>query len=258
MINSTQVYELVSSIVLDAEIASVATADAISVATSASVSASQTLSIARAEAWRQLRARSIFPLDVPLFAVDGDPVAALSPAERTVLALSLRLKRSDEEVAEISGIQRKELQGLLKEARRQLARAAIAMTMLTNDTRCPVTSQAQQTLGATLKRSQAMNLVSHAAECSICVPVLRTVDRQIIADYINAAPMSMPTSIDDRIASYSDAERSTLLSRAGLKTGWAPPDTNLNQDPRRLLKRAALLGAISALCIVVGLIVAAR
>ena len=70
-------------------------------------------------------------------------------------------------LAEISGIQRKELQGLLKEARRQLARAAIAMTMLTNDTRCPVTSQAQQTLGSTLKRSQAMNLVSHAAECSI-------------------------------------------------------------------------------------------
>ena len=118
MINSTQVYELVSSIVLDAEIASVATADAISIATSASVSASQTLSIARAEAWRQLRARSIFPLDVPLFAVDGDPVAALSPAERTVLALSLRLKRSDEEVAEISGIQRKELQGLDRKSTR--------------------------------------------------------------------------------------------------------------------------------------------
>lgn len=258
MINSTQLYELVSSIVLDAEIASVATADAISISSASASTDVQALSIARAEAWRQLRARGIFPLDVPLFAVDGDPVAALSPAERTVLVLSLRLKRTEDEIAEISGIQRKEVLTLLKEARRQLARAAIAMTMLTNDTRCPVTSQAQQTLGSTIKRSQALNLVTHAAECSICVPVLRTVDRQIITDYINAAPLSMPKTIDDLVASYSDAEHSHLLRRAALKTGWAPPDENLNQDPRRLLKRAVLFGAMSAVFIIVGLIVAAR
>lgn len=257
MTNSAQLFEFTSSIVLDVEIASIATVDAISIANNTHANELQALSIARGEAWRQLRARNVFPHDVPLFAVDGDPVAALTPAERTVLALSLRLKVSDEDIATIVGMKRKETLALIKEARRQLARAAIAMTMLTNDTRCPITTQSQQTFGRDLKRSQALFLVSHAAECQICVPVLRTVDRQIVPDYINAAALGVPAIIEDEVFALSDADEQRLIHRAQLKSGWAQPDENLSHDPKRLLKRAVLLGAISALCIVVGLVIAA-
>lgn len=258
MINSAQLFEFTSSIVLDVEIASIATVDAISISTDTGASESQALSIARAEAWRQLRARNVFPHDVPLFAVDGDPVAALTPIERTVLALSLRLKIDEAEIASIVGLKRKETLSILKEARRQLARAAIAMTMLTNETRCPITTQSQQTFGSDIKRSQALFLVTHAAECQICVPVLRTVDRQIITDYINAALLGIPASVDDGVAALSDSEREKLVHRARLKSGWAQPDENLSQDPKRLIKRAVILGAVSALCVIVGLILAAQ
>lgn len=258
MTNSAQLFEFTSSIVLDVEIASIATVDAISISVDTGASDSQALSIARAEAWRQLRARNVFPHDVPLFAVDGDPVAALTPIERTVLALSLRLKVDEAEIATIVGLKRKETAAVLKESRRQLARAAIAMTMLTNETRCPITTQSQQTFGADIKRSQALFLVTHAAECQICVPVLRTVDRQIITDYINAAAIGIPASIDNAVAALSDADREKLVNRARLKAGWAQPDENLSQDPKRMLKRAVAFGAVSALCVLLGLILAAR
>jgi hypothetical protein len=168
------------------------------------------------------------------------------------------LKFEEAQIASIVGMKNKEVVSLLKESRRQLARAAIAMTMLTNETRCPITTQSQQNFGADLKRSQALFLVTHAAECQICVPVLRTVDRQIISDYINAAPIGIPSALDNSVAQLSDAAREALVSRARLKSGWAQPDENLSQDPKRLIKRAVLFGAISALCIIVGLIIAAQ
>jgi len=256
--NAAQIYELVSSIVLDREIASIASVDAISISEASEATVGQSLSIARAEAWRQLRARNVFPHDIPVFEVFGDPVAALSPAERTLLALSLRLKIEDENLATIVGMKRKDAISTLKEARRQLARSAIAMTLMTNETRCPVTQTAQQSVGATLKRSQALHLVSHAAECSICVPVLRTVDRQIVADYVQARAAEMPSDIASRLQQIDQQALATLEKRAALKSGWAPPDQNLSQDPRALLKRAALLGVISAACVSVGLVLAAR
>lgn len=258
MIILAQQYELISSVVLDVEIASIATVDAISISQATSASDDQSLSIARAEAWRQLRARNVFPHDIPIFEVFGDPVSALSPAERTLLALSLRLKVSDDRLGSIVGMKHKDAIATLKEARRQLARAAIAMTLMTNETRCPVTQTAQQTLGATLKRAQAMHLVTHAAECSICVPVLRTVDRQIVADYAQAAVAAVPADLESRAESVDAATRETLVSRSNLKSGWAPADENLSHDPRVLLKRAAFFGAVSAVLVAVGLVLAAR
>jgi len=251
MADVRRIYELVSSIVLDSAVADVATADAAVVAEHSSAVGEQELSIARAEAWRQLRARNIFPHDIPAVAVPGDPVSALTVAERTVLALSVRFALPISDVAKILGDSERTTAAILKSARRELARSAIAMTLLTNATRCPVISQAERNLGERISRAQALNLVSHSAECSICVPVLRTVDKQIAADYANVPIADVPTNIQEMI---EQRDATSLTTRAALKNGWAPRDSQLSSDPRKMLRRAIIWGAASTALVIAGVI----
>ena len=251
-------YELVSAVILDADISAQACIDAALIVRETQADELQALSIARGEAWRQLRARNVFPHDVPLVDVAGDPVAALTAVERTVLCLSLRLKLSNSDIARVTAISEREVRGLIKTARRELARAAIAMTMMTNPTKCPATATAQTTFGNSLKRGQSMHLVTHAAECSICVPVLRTVDRSVVEDYTNALQSELPSHIAESISHTSSEAALGLVERAKLKNGYAPADKNLSQDPRKLLKLAIFSGAISAVLISLSLFVRLR
>ena len=95
-----------------------------------------------------------------------------------------------------------------------------------------------------------MNLVSHCAECSICVPVLRTVDRQIVSDYTDAPMHELPAEIS-KVTPLKEVDE--LVARANLKNGWAPRDINVSRDPRKLMQRTIIFGAISTLLIALGL-----
>jgi DNA-binding CsgD family transcriptional regulator len=245
MADKDRIYEFISAIVLDDDIATVATADTLAIANALSAGSLQELSIARGEAFRQLRARNVFVHDISPINVDGDPVAGLTVMERAVLALTLRFNLTPADVAKILGEKEKSIARYLKSARRELARTAIASALFINPTKCPVINQSMQTLGTTLNRGQILNLVSHSAECSICVPVLRTVDRQIMQNYTEAPRIAFAGSA----ATNVDA----LISRAALLDGWAPADSE--KDPKKLLRRAVVLGALSTFLIVVGLLV---
>lgn len=245
-----KIHELISNVLLDSEISAIAAAEAWAIIESTQASNAQAFSIARGEAWRQMRARGHFPHDIPTIEVPGDPVAGLSIIERTALSLTLRFKFENDEVAQILGESSKATAAIIKTARRELARTAIAITALTNPTRCPIMSQSAINLGQSISRGQAMNLVSHCAECSICVPVLRTVDRQIVSDYTDAPMQELPEAVTT-ITPTKDAE--DLVARANLKNGWAPRDINVSRDPRKLMKRTIIFGAISTLLIALGL-----
>jgi hypothetical protein len=44
-----------------------------------------------------------------------------------------------------------------------------------------------------------------------------------------------------------------LVQRANLKKGWAPRDLNLSRDPKKLLQRTIIFGAISTILISLGM-----
>ncbi len=247
---SDQLYEFVSSVVLDEEIALTATSDAILISNAVSASELQALSIARGEAWRQLRARNVFADELPLVAIDGDPVSGLTVEERTALALVARLNLPIQDAAKVMSMKVKHVDGVLTTARRELARTGIAMTLLTNNSKCPVIAQFHSTLQGELNRGSIMSLVSHSAECSICVPVLRTVDKQIVAQYI-AAPR---VQASQELASLLQRDAQPLVERARLIEGWAPSERDRNS--RFHIKRAVVYGFISTLLIAVGIVVA--
>jgi hypothetical protein len=252
MADQRRIYELVSSIVLDPQISLQATADACLIIDATQADELQALSIARGEAWRQLRARNIFADDLPVIDPLGDPVAGLTLLERTALELSVRFKLKDDEVARVMEDKPKRVQHYVRTARRELARTAIAGALLTNTTKCPVINEQKESLGATINRGEAMTLVSHSAECSICVPVLRTVDRQILQNYIDVPVAEVPSELAQLLA----RDAAPLVERARLVHGYAPLDDESRIRPRALIKRAVIFGAISAALVAAALFVA--
>jgi predicted alpha/beta hydrolase family esterase len=124
------------------------------------------------------------------------------------------------------------------------------MTLLTNNSKCPVIAQFHSTLNGVMNRGQAMSLVSHSAECSICVPVLRTVDKQIVAQYIAAPRVQAPASMTNLLS----RDVAPLVERAKLNQGWAPREND--RHARFHIKRAVVYGFISTLLIAVAIFVA--
>ncbi|MEY3696897.1 MAG: hypothetical protein RJA41_547 [Actinomycetota bacterium] len=247
MANQDVIYDFVTSVVLDVEVSNKVTSE--SLAIGEGLSDSQVFAIARAEAWRQMRARNVFAFDIPAIPLDADPVQALTLMERSVLSLSLRQKLEVEEISQIVDETRKIVNRDLKEGRKNLARAAIALALMNNQTKCPVIVAAHQTLGSRLTRAQQMHLVTHAAECSICVNVLRVVDKQVIQDFINAPVLKYPNNL----SKISDSEKERLIKRAELKDGWPPSYGKYFENPRVSLKSATIFGAASSALIALGL-----
>ncbi len=247
MVNTDSIYDFVTSVVLDVEVSNKTTSEALAI--SEGLSDLQTFAIARAETLRQMRARNVFAFDIPSIALDADPVQALTLMERAVLSLSLRHKFAEEDVCEILDETRKIVRRDLKEGRRNLARAAIALTLMNNPSKCPVINSAHQTLGIRMTRAQQMHLVTHSAECSICVNVLRVVDKQVVQDFINAPKLNYPNNL----LAISQSEKARLIKRADLRDGWPMKVGRYFENPRVSIKNATVFGVASSALIAIGL-----
>ena len=247
MANKDSIYDFITSVVLDVEVSNRTASDTFAI--SENLSEIQTFAVARAEAFRQMRARNVFAFDQPSIPLDADPVQALSLMERAVLSLSLRQKFEEEIVCKILDETRKIVRRDLKEGRKNLARAAIALTLMNNPTKCPVINDAHQTLGSRLNRAQQLHLVTHSAECSICVNVLRVVDKQVIQDFIEAPKLSYPSDLPN----ISPEEKARLIKRADLVDGWPREVGRYFENPRVSLRNATIFGAASSLLIGLGL-----
>lgn len=234
-----QISELASAVILDAAGAARAAAEANAIADAIGASGLPRLAIARGEIWRVQAERERAPHELQPFLPDSDPVLGLTVAERTALALQLRLGLAAPAVAEVFGMSQRRVERLLATARRELARTAIAIALFSNPSRCPVLHRIQAN-GEVLDRSKALQLVTHAAECAICVPVMRTVDRQIIDDYRDAPAIELPT--------FEVTDVAALISRAQLQNG-VPPKA---EGSTNWLRLAFWCGAVSSLLFLLG------
>ena len=233
-----QLSRLVTAIVLAPE----AAASAVALAKQRSEhQPGQGLAIALEESWWAMREAGRAPRELQPFLADGDPVMSLTVRERSLLALSLRIGLADAEAAELLGLSPKLFARELRSARKQFARAAIAMALLTNPTRCPSTLS-QQEKGMLLDRQRALQLVTHAAECQLCVPVMRTVDRRIIDDYRQAPDVEL--ELPQRL---SESELREVLAGRSLGLRERIP------APQVLLKWAAIAEAGSSMLLSAGL-----
>ena len=247
MVNRDSIFDFVTSVVLDVEVSNLVTTEALAI--SEGLTEIQTFAIARAESYRQMRARNVFAFDIPSIPLDADPVQALTLVERAVLSLSLRQQMDEENICEVLDETRKIVRRDLKEGRKNLARAAIALALMNNQTKCPVVISAHQTLSQRLTRAQQMHLVTHSAECSICVNVLRVVDKQIIQDFINAPALKYPNSLP----TISEEDKIRLLKRAELKDGWPKSYGRILENPRVTLRNATIFGITSSALLALGL-----
>ncbi len=247
MVNRDSIFDFVTSVVLDVEVSNLVTTEALAI--SEGLTEIQTFAIARAESYRQMRARNVFAFDIPSMPLDADPVQALTLVERAVLSLNLRQQMDEENICKVLDETRKIVRRDLKEGRKNLARAAIALALMNNQTKCPVVISAHQTLSQRLTRAQQMHLVTHSAECSICVNVLRVVDKQIIQDFINAPALKYPNSLP----AISEEDKIRLLKRAELKDGWPKSYGRILENPRVTLRNATIFGITSSALLALGL-----
>lgn len=222
--------ELVASVVLDPEAAA---------ETFAAVEGRliETLAGVIKECKITMQQRGRRPNELQPFLATGDPVMALTVNERVALALALRLRLLEPELVQILG---KRAGATIKTARRELARAGIAMALLTNSARCPVMEK-HQSEGEVLNRARALILVSHAAECQRCVEVMRVVDKQILEDYTQA-PRAAIAALDasaDLAARPTDLDEGFLERLAG---------------ERNWLRYALVAGAASSVLLLIALV----
>jgi hypothetical protein len=239
------------AIVLDPEITEQVIADSVVIAEALDLPESEHLALVINESFRQMRARMQFEDDIPKVGLSSDPVAGLSLLERSHLVLNLRMGLSIEEISSLLGISAKRAKRELKSARLHLARTAIALTLLTNPSRCPVVNQFQSALVADISRDQLFRVVSHSAECSICVEVLRVVDKQIVNDYAKADSFVLGSSFEVTLrASRSEVER--LKSRFRSKGSQIKVQLS-SRNPKMYIKRAIVFSAMSFLLLLLGI-----
>jgi len=237
------------AIVLDPDITEQVIADSAVIAETLNLPESEHLKLVLNESFRQMRARFILEDDIPKVQKDSDPVAGLTVLERSHLVLNLRTGLSLEEISKTLGISEKRAKRELKSARLHLARTAIALTLLTNPSRCPITQQFQVALEGDISRDQLMNVVSHSAECSICVEVLRVVDKQIVNDYINAESFEVSDSYHS-VLEAGKKKSQDLVTRAKIKGNKVSVEMS-GRNPKYYMKRAIALGVISSILLFV-------
>jgi hypothetical protein len=239
------------AIVLDPDITEQVIADSVVIAELLDLPESEHLALVINESFRQMRARMQFEDDIPKVGLTSDPVAGLSLLERSHLVLNLRTGLSIEEISSLLGIRVKRAKRELRSARLHLARTAIALTLLTNRSRCPVVNQFQAALVADVSRDQLFRVVSHSAECSICVEVLRVVDKQIVNDYANADSYVLGSSFEETLrASRLQVEK--LKSRLGSKGSQIKVQLS-SRNPKVYLKRAIVFSVMSFLLLLLGM-----
>ena len=95
-----------------------------------------------------------------------------------------------------------------------------------------------------LDRQRALQIVTHAAECQICVPYMRTVDKRIIDDYRTAPAMALPV-----LPPLEPSELAQILSARRL--GWRerlPSATTL-------MKWGAIAAAVSSALLLIAVLI---
>jgi hypothetical protein len=204
------------AIVLDPDITEQVIADSVVIAEALDLPESEHLALVVNESFRQMRARMQFEDDIPKVGLSSDPVAGLSLLERSHLVLNLRTGFNIEEISSLLGISEKRAKRELRSARLHLARTAIALTLLTNPSRCPIMNQFQAALVADISRDQLFRVVSHSAECSICVEVLRVVDKQIVQTYVSADEYSLSEDFPNRMIENRSRTNELLLRSRGI------------------------------------------
>lgn len=251
-------------VTLDPQISAVSIRDALVVAQSrpepapATIESFVLLSHARAEAWRQLRARGLHADTEPTVQIDADPLAALSPMERTVLYLSMRRDFRYEDIAYITDLSVKDVKKMRKRAAVSFIRAVTSLALAMDLTPCPIRDQIAAQGAGMLTRKDIDALTLHAAECSICVEWLRRADENAVKGYaFLAAPDSQQVeAVLASIGHVSDEERERIVKRAGrLRSDGRPPRAEWwDRNPKRLIKRSIGFGIASVVLLLGGLL----
>ena len=246
---------------LDPAVAAVAIRDTLVVLSSldASRSARNTvLAHARAEVWRQLRARGVHADTAPEVRVDGEPLAALTPAERTALYLFARLGLDAAAVGAIMDVRPRAARMLRRRAHVAFVRAVTALALADDLTPCPVRDVIAARGDGMLSRRDVDALTMHAAECRICVDWLRRADGNAITGY-TALPLPDDAAVALVVADLvrvPDDEYRRIVERAGVlrRDGRPPREPRLDRDPRYWLVRAMVLGVTSVVLVLIGVL----
>ena len=215
------------------------------------------LAHARAESWRQLRARGLHPDTAPAVTLAADPIEALSPAERTVLHLSVRAKLAPVDVAYVTDWSPRRAAAEFQSAAIMFKRAVTALALAVDPSSCPVRDGAVAAGGGILTRRDVSFLTMHAAECSICVELLRRAEQQALGRYERSV---QPTDVEIDLV-LADLQRQPLAAREGtvvragnLRRDGRPPRTDrFDRDPKIWLKRGIGFGAASVVLILLAL-----
>ena len=207
------------------------------------------LAHARAESWRQLRARGLHPDTPPVVMLDADPIEALTPAERTVLHLSLRAKLSPVDIAYVTDWSARRAAAEFRAAAVMFKRAVTALALAVDPSSCPVRDGAIAAGGGVLSRRDVSFLTMHAAECSICIELLRRAEQQAIGRYEHSV---QPTDVEIDVVladlgRRDAAEQERVIRRAGTlrRDGRPPRGDRFDRDPKVWLKRGIAMGAAS-------------
>ena len=238
------------AIVLDPDITEQVIADSVVIAEALDLPESEHLALVINESFRQMRARMQFEDDIPKVGLTSDPVAGLTLLERSHLVLNLRIGFNIEEISLLLGISEKRAKRELKSARLNLARTAIALTLLTNPSRCPVMNQFQAALMKDISRDQLFRVVSHSGECSICVEILRVVDKQIVNDYVNAQPFVLSDRVE-ALVKHNKTKLEAFTKRITVKNSKVKVELS-PQNPKVLLKNAVVFGLLGAVLLIIG------
>ncbi len=257
----SSVIDLVVLTALDPAIAAVAIRDTLVVLSSLDApqaSRRTVLSHARAEVWRQLRARGVHADTAPEVRVDGEPLAALTPSERTALYLFARLGLDASEVGAVMDLRPRAARHLRRRAHVAFVRAVTALALAVDLTPCPVRDAIAARGAGMLSRRDVDALTMHAAECRICIDWLRRADGNAITGY-TALPLPDASAITLVVADLvrvPDDEYRRIVTRAGAmrRDGRPPREPRLDRDPRYWLVRATVFGVTSVVLVLVGVL----
>lgn len=249
---------------LDPAISAVAVRDALIVLSSrtgrsaATVEPLVVLAHARAEVWRQLRARGVHADSAPDVRFDAEPLASLTPAERTALYLVGRRRLPLADVGFVMDVSTREARRLHRLAAVALVRSVTALALAMDLTPCIIRDELAARGAGMLSRRDIDALTMHAAECAICVDWLRKADQLAIDGY---GTLTAPSDreVDVVLANYqqvSDEERTRIVTRAGAlrRDGRPPRERLLLVDPQRWMRRGIGLGVASVALIIIGVL----
>ena len=216
------------------------------------------LSHARAEAWRQLRARNVHPDTAPDVRIDAEPLAALTPAERTTLHLMNRERLAPHDAAFVMDRSAKEVTRLRRSASVSFVRAVTALALAMDLTPCPIRDGIAARGAGMLSRRDITALTMHAAECSICIDWLRRADRTALEGYVALArpgDVQLDAVLADA-AAVAESERERVSGRAGAlrRDGRPPRESRLDRDPQFFLRRGIGFAVASVVMVLGGLL----